>query len=426
MTLRRIRLAWYKFWFSRRSPIPVAIMRILLGLLVLDFCMLARLDIDTLFGAHGIVSPSTTQEWLGGRQLNLISLLPTSDQSLQFLFAALVLASLCLTVGLCTRLSALIVFLCLLSLDSQNHFVLHSGYTLLRLMILYMIFSTAGDALSADRLLRVWIRRAADTGPPRPGSAWPQRLMQVQLAIFYWSAFSWKLHGEMWVNGTAVFYAARIAQVQRFDFPYVFDHLWTCRLITWMTLIIEGSLCTLIWIRELRYWVLLAGVCLHLGLEYTFATSILQPVMISCYVVFIDPSTLVGIMDRVRHFVLGLVGERLLAVYDGACDFSCRLAETIRRLDVLRLVKLVEISELTGAEASKLPALPRHSGILVFSRHHDLWLSGARSLQYLSWRLPLILPVNLAVWLPGADKLVCRQGALLEGLYCGGVSERGD
>lgn len=128
-----------------------------------------------------------------------------------------------------------------------------------------------------------------------------QRLIQVQLAIIYWSAFSAKLYGASWLDGSAVYYATH-RLFMRFPVPYLFDHLWTCCLLSWGTLLIEFSLCFLVWIKELRYLILLAGVILHLGLDWSLVLPQFEFVMLSCYWCFVDEKDLQKWMQAVKAF----------------------------------------------------------------------------------------------------------------------------
>ena len=59
--------------------------------------------------------------------------------------------------------------------------------------------------------------------------------------------------------------------------------------LTWSTLAVELALGTLIWIRELRYWVLLAGVGLHLGIELSMNIPMFEWIMIITMLCMVDP-----------------------------------------------------------------------------------------------------------------------------------------
>ena len=305
MTIRQLLDAWNKFWFTPMLPTSVAVFRIVVGLLVLQFCYWIQRDFSVFFGPNAIVSPEVGVLLGGTQKLNVLDLIPGSD-STSVVFWILVVAAIYLTVGLCSRLSALVIYLIFLSLDASNQFVLHSGIRMMYIMILFLAFSRCGDALSLDR----WIK-AKLTGkplsPPEPGNAVAQRLMQVQLAIVYWSAFSWKLLGPAWVDGTAVYYASHLTDFAKFPIPYVFDHLWTCQLLTWGTLLVEFSLCTLIWIKEFRYPILIAGLFFHLGLEWTLVIPLFQQIMIASYINFVESEDLLKIASRIKRLLLAAV-----------------------------------------------------------------------------------------------------------------------
>ena len=288
MTFRRLLSAWDAFLFHPISPVPIAVYRILFGALVLTNLLFLLPDVNTFYGEHGVLPPAEARSGVSARGLNVLAWLPDNAASLYAFFGVALAAAVCLTVGFLTRWSAAVVWVCLISLHYRNPIVLNSGDAFMRVVSFYLIFSAAGRAISIDRWLRV--RRGSEPpGEPAPAAPWAQRLIQVQLAIAYLATVYWKLHGHTWVHGTAVYYATRIRDYDRFPVPYLFDHLWTIKLMTWGTLLVELALGALVWFRDLRYPVLLAGVLLHLGLEYSMNIQLFQWLMLTAFVLFIDP-----------------------------------------------------------------------------------------------------------------------------------------
>jgi hypothetical protein len=291
MTFRRVLKGWDRFLFRPISPLPIALYRILFGCLVITDALLLLPDLNVFLGESGILPMAAAIEAARTPRLNVLAWLPNQPTFLYGLFAVFVAASVSLTFGLFTRLSAAVVFVCLATIHHRNMAVLNAGDTFLRLASFYLIFSAAGRALSVDRWLRV--RRGAEPpGEPLPAPPWAQRLIQLQLALAYVATFCWKLTGHTWVDGTAVYYATRLTEFSRFPVPYLFDHLWTIKLLTWGTLALELALGTLVWFRDVRYPVLLAGLLLHLGLEYSLNIQLFQWVTVAPYVLFIDPRDL--------------------------------------------------------------------------------------------------------------------------------------
>lgn len=417
MSLRKLWSAWNSFWFGEGSPLPVALFRILIGAQVVLFSMLFSPEAGTFFGQHAIVGPRTTANWMNCPEFSILPYLPQDDLWLHRLMALLAVSGICLSLGIFSRLNAFISFLIILSLDSRNHFVLHTGDKIMGEMLLYLVFSRCGEALSFGRLARIWRPSKPEFGPAKDGSIFAQRLIQVQLAIVYWGAFTAKLHGKTWMDGTAVYYAVHLVQFQRFPIPFLLDHLWACQLATWGTLVLEFCLCFLIWVKEFRYPLLLAGALFHLGLDWVMVIPLFQYIMLSCYVCFIDAADLAHAMDLIRKLAGKFAGEPLLAAYDGASDLSARLAETVRRLDVLHLIRLEDVQKSPAENHMDEGTIGGQTGVFVSAGLDGPWHGGARALRALCLRLPLLLPLYFLFWLPGADMVVKNLRISLERIY---------
>lgn len=298
MSIVQIRAAWERFFFEPISPAPMALYRICLGGLALANFLLMAPDVMVWFGQHGSLAPETAKMVSGGTGLNILSILPQTDQSVWLLFTIACLAAATLMIGFFTRLSAGVLFLAMTSLDHRNPIILNGGDSFLRLAIFFTIFSQGGAAWSIDRLMA--IRQGKEHGPPKAREPWAQRLIAIQVAFVYLYTFIWKAMGTMWLGGTAVYYTSRLSEFWRFPVPYIFEHLWTIKLWTWSTLIIELALGTLVWIKEFRYWVLLSGVLLHLGIDYSMNIPLFAPIMVSAYLTFVEPADLERVLALFR------------------------------------------------------------------------------------------------------------------------------
>jgi predicted DCC family thiol-disulfide oxidoreductase YuxK len=301
--------------------------------------------------------------------------------------------------GLFTRISGVLLFVLLITIHHRNPVILNSGDTLLRLATFYLIFTRAGDAFSLDRLIA--LARGRVSGPPRPRAPWAMRLIQIQLSFVYLYAFIWKAMGPMWLHGTAVYYTARLAEFWRFPVPYIFEHMWTIKLWTWSTLVIEFSLATLIWVKELRYWVLLAGLLLHAGIDYSMNIPLFGFIMISMYLTFIEPEDLERFFARARALLNSRSKETLpLPVfYDAKCSFCVRSIEVIRALDVFHRLAFHGMQE---PETKRIfPDFDAKRGereLLVRSRGE--WLGGFEAFRRIAWVLPMAWPMLPFLYLP--------------------------
>lgn len=288
MTFRQLLHAWDSFLFAPTSPVPLAVYRMLLGTLVIVSTLLLLPDVDMMFGEQGILPRADAAQYAAKPIAAPLLWLPPTRGWLYAYFAAFLVAAACLTAGFLTRPATIVVYVGLVGTHYRNPAILNSSDGFLRLATFFLIFAPAGRALSVDRWLRV--RRGAEPpGEPAPVAPWAQRLIQIQMCVVYLATVWWKLGGTTWVDGTAVYYATRLVEFERFPVPYVFEFRPLMKLMTWGTLAIEFAMGTLVWFRDLRYPVLLAGLLLHLGLEYSMNIQLFQWTMIATYVLFIDP-----------------------------------------------------------------------------------------------------------------------------------------
>ena len=302
MRLNRFFDPWSRFWFTPGSPAPLCLFRILYGLLVLATAVFWTPDLFALFGPHGLVSIAGVQKWEHTPRFCFLFWMPPTDQSVFILWLVLLVFAVLATLGLFTRVSILVVYLCLLSFDHRAPMLMHSGDTLLRILSFIMFFSPAGAMFSLDSLIKAKREGIVKNQWEIEAPLWTVRLMQIQLAAVYCQATFAKLLGPMWREGTAVYYVSRLEQFARFPVPYLFDNRLACALLTWGTLIIQFALCSLIWYKPLRYYVLIAGCLLHIGIDWSMDIPLFEYLMMSLYLVFIDASDIRRVFEFFGRF----------------------------------------------------------------------------------------------------------------------------
>jgi hypothetical protein len=290
MSLRTVANAWSRFFFEPQSPVPVALYRILYGLLTIANLLYLFPDWLEWYGPHAWLSLTTMHQMEPGIRLNLFAVIPQTDLCVFAIFWIYFLFAFTLTVGLLTRLSTIVVFLCATSIQQRDLYILHAGDTLMRVTALFLIFAPAGAALSVDRLIRIWLGKEGSEVPLK--SPWAQRMIQFEVAIVYLTGFWWKSMGTDWVSGNALYYVLHVAQMKRFPLPSFIYAPVLLKIGTWFTLAFEFSFGILVWFRETRYAVLIIGVLFHVAIEYTLNIQLFEWMMLASYVVFLPPDDL--------------------------------------------------------------------------------------------------------------------------------------
>lgn len=300
MTLKALLEAWRRFFFEPQLVLPLALYRIVFGLLVLQSLLIhVGVEFLTWYGPNAIIPLEAVKEhfWHNSPRFDVMLLLPREDGWFIAYFASLVIAAVLLVLGLCTRYSAAYVCLGLISLHHHDPFNINGGDTFLRLTSMFLAVSPCGEAWSVDN----WIKRKRGIEIEREHSPWALRMIQIQLCIAYCDTFFCKIVGTQWLEGIAVYYAVRLDDMQKFNLPFgLYDQLWFCKFLTWYTLVIEFAMWTFVWFREARYYCLAGALLLHLGIDMTINLPVFEWAFIACLATFIYPGDLLKLEKRAK------------------------------------------------------------------------------------------------------------------------------
>jgi hypothetical protein len=281
--MTRALAVWDRFWFEPLPTSTLALLRIAFGLLTFAWTLSLSPDLLSFFSTRGILPAQPDYGESGA--WGLLGFL-SGDVAVVVVYFALLLGSLCLLFGFKTRLAALLVWVCLLSFIRRDPWVFNSGDLYLQVLAFYFVLAPSGASLSIDRWLTA--RERFWEYPVR--AAWPLRLFQIQVSVLYLAALWAKVRGGTWNEGTAVSYALRIGDLERFSVPaFVTDSIVISNFLTFGTLATELAIGILVWNRKLRPWVLLAGVGLHLGIDYAVRVGFFSYVILVAYLAFLPP-----------------------------------------------------------------------------------------------------------------------------------------
>lgn len=367
------------WFFGHGSAVSIGMFRIFIGFLaLLNFSMVLPF-FDDWFTERGYVPLSMMRRWLPSidrhysffgnvyevpfdvPRFTLLGNVVDARVTLALYLLAM-LAALLTMVGFWSRLSTIVLAVCVVSLQHRNPIILHGGDSVLRISVLYLALAPSGAACSFDRLIGLWKGRLSVS--PALVSLWPQRLVQVNMALIYFTTVWLKWGGHLWRNGTATWYPARLAEFYRFWYPSFLKDRPAVYVGTYGTLIVELGLATLIFAKPFRKWVLLAGLIMHGYIDYTMNIPLFSFLMTSMYITFYS-------------------GEE---ISEWAKRFGARLA----RLKVLVLLpKGTRLRESAANASSAADCL----GLVTVSAGGDGTVHGLGKLvvRY-PWLMPFLLP----------------------------------
>ena len=297
MKLATLTNAYSQFLFKPQPVQSVVIFRFLLGSLLLLNWYMTWQHLDIFWSPQGLVSLATSQSYWAGPRFSFFDFLPDIPQVGRWIAILNLLGIIGLLLGFWTRTSIAIAFFTLISFHFRNTFILNSADVIMRNFLFFLFFTPCADMWSLDR----WRALKKGTAPlvPLEKAPWALRLLQIQFCLIYISTVLFKIQGKAWIDGTAVYYATRLDEFLRFQFSLL-DNIAVVKFATWSTLVIEFALGTLVWIREFRYWVLLAGVGLHIGIDLTMNIPIFEWLMIAGMIVMIPSKDFDYLMQTIR------------------------------------------------------------------------------------------------------------------------------
>lgn len=222
---------------------------------------------DLLFGDTGIVPPTVYHSILSYFGLDIF----------QHFFSADYLTWLCLTALLLNVLFFLnvnnllvgsLLYLVLVLFRLRNIYIMDGHDNLIAFLVLYL-------ALYKNSYLVV-----------KPTVV--VFLVKFQLCLVYFFSGLWKVDGELWKNGTALYYVLNTEDFNVYHitsllngFPFVF------MVLTYFTLVFEMAFPFIVWINRFRLPLLVAGLLLHLGIFVLMRIDGFSLTMMLCYVVLL-------------------------------------------------------------------------------------------------------------------------------------------
>jgi Vitamin K-dependent gamma-carboxylase len=282
--VKRAAAAWERFWFAPEPTSTLALFRIAIGVISFAWALSLVPDLHAFFSSEGIEPLAPAHPSAGA--WGLLNAFP-SYTAASVLLVVLMVASVCLTVGYRTRIASVAVFVALVSFQHRAPSIWNSGDGLLRNFSFYLMLAPAGASLSVDR----W-RTARERFWEFPARApWALRLVQIQISVVYLSSMWFKIHGSAWRNGTAVSFAMRMEDLERFAVPGILSHsLLFSSVMTYWTLAVELMFGILVWNRAARPWVLTLGATLHVLVGLNIRLGFFSETMLAGYLVFVSPA----------------------------------------------------------------------------------------------------------------------------------------
>lgn len=312
---------WNRFWFTPADPATLGMVRILGGAMLLYTHLVWTQGLNDFFTDEGWLSTVAVESFQGGGYAWSYFWLLKSPGAILAAHVAALAAMLCLTLGLFTRVSAVLTAVATISYVNRAPGALFGLDQVNAMLALYLMVGPAGDAYSLDRL-RLSRRPDWRPGPAAPtiGANIAIRLIQTHLCVIYLFAGLSKLAGPNWWAGTALWGAIANLEYQSLDVVFLVHYPLIINVLTLTTLAWEISYSALVWPRLTRPIMLALAVPLHLGIAFCMGMITFGLAMLIANLAFVEPWVLRRLVDPLVARVAGAVSANAGAASSPAAE----------------------------------------------------------------------------------------------------------
>ena len=295
---------WQRFWFTPTAPHTLALLRILNGAMLFYTHLVWGKNLLDFLGPNAWINRSTAQ------QLNSLSTgtnytwsylyYVESPAILWCLHLAALLILACYTLGLYTRVTAVLAWIITLSYCHRLVGLQYGLDQINTFLVMYLMLAPCGEVYSLD----AWLANRANpnkTTTLSTATTIATRLIQLHLCVIYFFGGVSKLRGEMWWDGSAVWFAMANLEYQTLNLTWLIHARWLVALLTHVTVLWETFYCVLVWPRWLRPIILALAVAVHGFIAFALGMITFGLAMISANLVFVPPQMVESAVRRLSE-----------------------------------------------------------------------------------------------------------------------------
>ena len=286
--------AWDQFWFTPARTETLCVLRILVGLMLSYAHVVMLVDYEATIAPTGWIDATTAAHLQDGTLgpasaawSYLWSLPGWAVWGHQLLAIAL---SVAMCVGWRTRWTVPLAAATQLMIVHRMFGTLFGLDQIITYMTLYLAISPCGTQYSLDARRR---SKAIIDVPTRYVMAnVATRLLQLHLCVIYLFGGLAKARGQMWWDGTALWYSVANAEYQSVDATFLASHPVVFTAMTHVALWFEITYAALIWPRLTRPVILALALSVHLGIAVFLGMITFGLAMIFANLIFLPPKLL--------------------------------------------------------------------------------------------------------------------------------------
>ncbi|KEO77774.1 vitamin K-dependent gamma-carboxylase [Paenibacillus polymyxa] len=409
-------LNYRNFFMNERFLIGTSILRICIGLILLFNYFIHYKQRYFFWHESGINIYSAGYKSLTWSLYNLNS----SALFFDFIYHLGIIVTIFYLIGYKGRLFSILAYLFFYSLYVRSFHISDGGDNLLIVNMFFLSFANNTAYLSLDSKMN------NSSGKDLKDSLlyklsviihnFAVLFCIIQLCIVYFFSGMYQLMGEMWQNGTALYYISQVREFSRPILDYMVNHYVGLTIVfTYLSIIVKIAFPFAVINKSLKPFVVIAMILFHAGIGIGMGLLTFSLIMIVMELLlftdreykklyhFIKISfRKISIIIRRKTRKIGYVSfqhKQILVFYDGWCPVCTNIKDNLYKLDYFRLLRLVSFRNSSLVQAYKLDVNELERRMHSFSmndsskiqRGIDSIAQICTRIPYLWWAVPFII-----------------------------------
>lgn len=277
--------------------------RIFIGFIVLFDLMTRSFSITEHYSEAGLLPLNTLDLQYGAKYYWSLFSLSSHLVFTQILFLIGFIFNILFIIGKFTKVSTIVLWIIVLSIQYRNPSLIQSGDDLLRILLFWSMFLPLNKNFSID-----YMRKEKISGLY---FSYANIGILLQIALLYFFTASLKT-GSEWFNGEGVYYALMIDQYTTPFAKILLKYPGFLKLLTYFTLFIEWLALPLLF-SPLRKITAISLIFMHLGFLFFLKLGIFPWVDIAALSLFFNfDKSVIKINYSYRYFYLGMISFVIL------------------------------------------------------------------------------------------------------------------
>lgn len=269
----------YDWFFGQKNLNSLIVCRILIGFSIFFEYLFNFSLISQMYGPRGVYG-GETEQYLFFINLGFFNNFSSMDY-VWISYVVLLASSLCFVLGYKVKFFGMVTLILHSIFLARNELAQARWAILVKPILFYVILAPTEKAYSID----AWLK--GEHSKNLVGSAWPLRLMQINICTIYFVAAWSRINSDLWLSGEALYSVLINQQFKRFHLDWT-NLKWLLKAFSYCGWGIELLAPFALWVKGLKKMVVASLLILHVLLEIFFTINGWSYLMIAGLTTFIS------------------------------------------------------------------------------------------------------------------------------------------